>query len=119
MPVVTLTAANASGQTVSTNVSANEASFVTGVFSQDIVMSDFSKAMLAVQEELAGLKNGTVAFVLPGVHLLITPIGLVVTCVWLLIFVVAYGVGTFERISYRDQYQRAVQRDNKRVVARI
>lgn len=119
MPVVTLSAVDASGQTVSTNVSANDASFVTGVFSQDIVMSDFNKALLAVQEELVGLKNGTVAFVLPGVHLLITPIGLVVTCLWTLIFAVAWGAGTFQRVAYREQYRRALQRDNKRAVARI
>ena len=56
-------------------------------------MSDFSKALLAVQEELAGLKNGTVAFVLPGVQIMVFPIGLVITSVWLAIGVAAYAVG--------------------------
>jgi len=119
MPVVTLTAVNSLGQTVSTNVSSNEAAFVTGVFSQSIIMSDFSKALLAVQEELAGLKNGTVAFVLPGVRIMVFPIGLVITSIWLAIFVAAYGMGTFQRLAYREQYQRAVQRETKRAVGRI
>jgi hypothetical protein len=119
MPVVTLTAVNSLGQTVSTNVSSNEAAFVTGVFSQSIIVSDFSRALLAVQEELAGLRNGTVAFVLPGVRIMVFPIGLVITSVWLAIFVAAYGMGTFQRLSYREQYQRAVQRENKRAMGRI
>lgn len=119
MPVVTLTAQNNLGQTVSTNVSSNEAAFVTGVFSQSIIMSDFSKALLAVQEELAGLKNGTVAFVLPGVRIMVFPIGLIITSVWLAIGLAAYGMGTVQRIAFREQYQRAVQRENKRAVGRI
>ncbi|KAB5576605.1 hypothetical protein GE09DRAFT_1024937 [Coniochaeta sp. 2T2.1] len=117
MPVVTLTAVNTLGQTVSTNVSSNEAAFVAGVFSQSIIMSDFNQALLAVQEELAGLRNGTVAFVLPGVQIMVFPIGLVITSVWLAIGVAAYGMGTIQRIAFREQYQRAVQRESKRAVA--
>lgn len=119
MPVVTLTAVNSLGQTVSTNVSSNEAAFVTGVFSQSIIMSDFSKALLAVQQELTGMNNGTVAFVLPGVRIMVFPIGLIITSVWLAIGVAAYGIGTIQRIAYRERYQRALQRENKRAVGRI
>jgi len=119
MPVVTMTAVNDLGETVSTNVSSNEAAFITGVFSQSVIVSDFGKAMLAVQEELAGLKNGTVAFVLPGVSIMVFPVGLVITSIWLAIGLAAYGMGTAQRIAFREQYQRAVQRENKRAVGRI
>jgi hypothetical protein len=119
MPVVTLRAVNTLGQTVSTNVSSNEAAFVTGVFSQSIIMSDFNQAMLAVQEELAGLRNGTVAFVLPGVRIMVFPVGLVITSIWLAIGVAAYGLGTVQRIQYRESYQRALQRATKSAVGRI
>jgi hypothetical protein len=119
MPVVTLSAVNTAGQTVSTNVSSNEAAFVTGVFSQSIIMSDFSMAMLAVQQEVAGLKNGTVAFVLPGVQIMVFPIGLVITSVWLAIGIAAYGYGTVQRIAFREQYRRRTQRAVKGAVGRI
>lgn len=110
MPIVTLTAVNSAGQTVRTNVSSNEAAFVTGVFSQSIVMSDVSRATLAVQNEVAGLKNGTVAFVLPGVQIMVFPIGLVITSIWLALGIAAYGYGTVQRIQYREQYRRRMQR---------
>lgn len=119
MPTVTLSATNSLGQTVSTNVSANEAAFVAGVFSQSVIVSDFSRAMLAVQDEVAGLKNGTVAFVLPGVQVMVFPIGLVITSVWLAIGIAVYGYGTFQRVQFREQYRRRAQRMNKGAVGRI
>ncbi|KAF4930617.1 hypothetical protein CGCVW01_v000823 [Colletotrichum viniferum] len=106
MPTLTLTGVNAAGQSVSTNVSSNEASFITGVFSKEIVRSDVAMAQAAVDDVVAGLKNGTVAFVLPGVQLMIFPVGLIVTGTWLLIGVAFYGFGTYERIGYADSYRR-------------
>lgn len=119
MPVVTLTGVAPTGQTVSTNVSSNEAAFVTGVFSQSIIVSDFSKALLAVQEEVEGLRNSTVAFVLPGVRIMVFPIGLVITSAWLAIGIAAYGYGTIQRIAFREQYQRRAQRAVKGNTGRI
>ncbi|KAJ3521970.1 hypothetical protein NM208_g13060 [Fusarium decemcellulare] len=65
MPILTLTAKNSTGSTIRTNVSINEAAFLTGVFSRDVVMSDFSMAQAAVDEQVAGLKNGTCRFRAP------------------------------------------------------
>ncbi|KAI3540152.1 hypothetical protein CABS01_14214 [Colletotrichum abscissum] len=106
MPTLTLTGVNAAGQTVSTNVSSNEAAFLTGVFSKEIIKSDLAVAQAAVDEVVAQLKNGTVAFVLPGVQLMIFPVGLVVTSTWLLIGLAFYGFGTYERIGYAESYRR-------------
>lgn len=106
MPILTLSAKNSTGGQVSTNVSVNEASFLTGVFSREVVMSDWSMAQVAVDDQVAGLKNGTVAFVLPGVQLLVFPVGLIITSVWLLIGLAAYGFGTWERMKYADMYKR-------------
>ncbi|KND89663.1 hypothetical protein TOPH_05657 [Tolypocladium ophioglossoides CBS 100239] len=106
MPTFTLTAQNPNGGAVSTNVSLNEASFLTGVFAAQVVMSDFSAAQAAVDDRLAALHNGTAAFVLPGVQLMIFPVGLIITSVWLLLGVVAYGTGTYERMYYADMYKR-------------
>ncbi|KAF5006051.1 hypothetical protein FDECE_7563 [Fusarium decemcellulare] len=109
MPILTLTAKNSTGSTIRTNVSINEAAFLTGVFSRDVVMSDFSMAQAAVDEQVAGLKNGTVAFVLPGVQLMVFPIGLIITSIWLVIFVAAVGFGTYERFNYAEMYKRRQQ----------
>ncbi|KAJ0158696.1 hypothetical protein CTA2_11068 [Colletotrichum tanaceti] len=106
MPTLTLTGVNAAGQTVTTNVSSNEAAFISGVFSKEVIRSDLAVAQAAVDEVVAQLRNGTVAFVLPGVQIMIFPIGLIVTSAWLLIFVAFVGFGTYERIGYADSYRR-------------
>ncbi|KAK0641450.1 hypothetical protein B0T16DRAFT_461513 [Cercophora newfieldiana] len=117
MPVLTLSATNSQGRQVSTNVSSNEAAFVTGVFSQEIVMSPFRLAELAVDEEIARLRNGTSAFQLPGVQIMIFPIGLIITSLWTVIGVGAYALGTYNRYNFREQYRRRIQRVEKSAVA--
>ena len=119
MPVVTLTGTNSNGQTVSTNVSSNEAAFVAGVFSQTVVMSNATIAQAAVNEIVNGLNNGTVAFVLPGVQIILFPIGLIITSVWLAVALAVIGFGMFERISYREQYKRRAVMSSKPAANRI
>ncbi|KAK1779826.1 hypothetical protein QBC45DRAFT_125875 [Copromyces sp. CBS 386.78] len=105
LPIVTLSGTTPSGGQVSTNISSNEAAFVAGVFSKEVVLSDFNRAQLAVQDEMARLKNGTTAFVLPGVQIMVFPIGLIITSVWLAVFIAAYGYGTFCRYNFAVQYR--------------
>lgn len=110
IPTLTLTARSAVGSPITTNVSLNEASFLTGVFSNEIVMGDFSAAQAAVAVQVAALNNGqgsgTVPFVLPGTQVMIFPAGLIIVSVWLLAAVAAYGYGTWQRMQYRDMYKR-------------
>jgi hypothetical protein len=110
MPILTLTAQNSTGGTVNTTVSSNEAVFVTGVFSKVVVMSDFAEANQAVEKTLALLSEKKVAFVLPGIQLMVYPIGLIITSVWLVLGVLAYGIGTYDRIRYADSYRRRLAR---------
>ncbi|TQV94136.1 hypothetical protein V2A60_002803 [Cordyceps javanica] len=105
MPTLTLAATNTSGVRVATNVSLNEATFLNGVFSREVVQSDFSAAQAAVDDALAALHNGTAAFVLPGVQLMIFPVGLIITSIWLALGLAAYGMGTFERIQHAENYR--------------
>ncbi|KAI0376299.1 hypothetical protein F5Y04DRAFT_213273 [Hypomontagnella monticulosa] len=119
MPIVTLTAKNGAQQ-VSTNVSSNEAAFVNGFFAGEIPQSDFTRASVAVSNITIQMQNGTVAFVLPGVNILIFPVGLVITSIWLAIGLGFYGFGTYERYNYRDTYRRRKARaDGKPAYARI
>ena len=119
MPVVTLSGINPQGQRVSTNVSSNEAAFVNGVFSNEIVMSPFRLAELAVEAEVARLRNGTTAFVLPGVQIMIFPISLVITGLWTVIFLAAYGFGTYNRYHFREAYIARMARVEKAAVSRF
>ncbi|PNY27875.1 Uncharacterized protein TCAP_02198 [Tolypocladium capitatum] len=105
MPTVTITLQTANNDTMGTNISLNEASFLNGVFSSQVV-SDFAAAQAAVDASLAAVRNGTVAFVVPGVQILIFPIGFIITSVWLLLGLLAYGVGTYERVTYAHLYKR-------------
>lgn len=113
MPTITLSGVNSAGQSVSTNVSSNEAVFVAGVFSQEVFLSDTAKAQAAVDTIVSRMQNGTVAFVLPGVQFLIFPVGLVVTGVWLVIGLAVIGLGFFERVNYRESYRRRSARAGK------
>ncbi|KAI0508857.1 hypothetical protein F5B22DRAFT_649557 [Xylaria bambusicola] len=106
MPIFTLTATDATGRTISANVSSNEAAFVNGIFSKEVVQSRFGQASLAQQKITQEMEAGSVPFVLPGVNILIFPIGLVVSGVWLLLGIGAYGYGTYERYNYRETYRR-------------
>ncbi len=128
MPTLTLTAVNSQGKTIATNVSSNEAAFVAGVFSQDIILSDFSRAQLAVDDIVSKLQlfnNGTlpagetIAFVLPGVQIMIFPIGLIVTSAWLLVGLVAVGFGTVQRMNFREQFRRRSARAGGKGAGRI
>jgi len=74
IPVVTLTGTNSGGETVSTNVSMNEAAFVSGVFSNQVVLSSTAIAQLELDMVKAQLANGTTPFVVPGVRIMIFPI---------------------------------------------
>ncbi|KAF4507814.1 hypothetical protein G6O67_004275 [Ophiocordyceps sinensis] len=106
MPTFTLTAQNTNGGPVSTNLSLNEAAFVNGVFSKQVILSDFASAQAAVDDKLAAVRNGTVAFVLPGIQIMVFPVGAIITGVWLLLGLVAYGFGTYERSMYAKAYKK-------------
>ncbi|KAH8681771.1 hypothetical protein BX600DRAFT_429687 [Xylariales sp. PMI_506] len=119
MPTVSLKGVDAAGTIATTNVSMNEASFVSGIFADDTVLSDTAKAQLALDSEIAGLANGTVAFVLPGVNILIFPVGLIVTGFWTVVGVSAYAFGTFQRMGYAESFRQRKMRAGKSSAGRI
>lgn len=114
IPKVTLSARQAI-----TTVSPNEAAFINGVFSKEVVMSDFGRAQLAVDNITAQFQEGNVAFVLPGVNILIFPIGLIITSIWTVLGFGFYGFGTYERYAYREAYRRRKAWDLKGSTGRI
>ncbi|KOS21980.1 hypothetical protein ESCO_002098 [Escovopsis weberi] len=85
LPDIKLTAKSSSGEEINSTISANEASFVVGIFSKATVLSQWAMAQAAVNDQLAALHNGTISFIVPGRHIMIFPIGAIITGAWLLI----------------------------------
>ncbi|KAK4245864.1 hypothetical protein C7999DRAFT_33721 [Corynascus novoguineensis] len=119
MPIVTLKAIDGTGKEAKTIVSTNEAAFVAGEFANDEIRTNLTMAQLAVDKMIEGLNNGTVAFVLPGVQIMIFPIGLIITSIWLTLGLTAYGFGTYERYNFREAHKRRIAVAQKAGVARI
>ena len=89
-----------------TTLSPNEASFLTGVFSDMTPQSDFAAAQGAVDRQIQRLEDRDIAFVLPGTQIMIFPIGLIITGTWMLLGVSVYGFGTWERWQHREMYRQ-------------
>jgi hypothetical protein len=110
MPSLSLIARSPrSSGNLTTVLSPNEASFVTGVFSTLTPQSAFSLAQAAVSSSLTLLEEGDIAFVLPGTQILIFPIGLVITGTWALLGCGVYAFGTVERWRFREGYRERVK----------
>lgn len=104
VPTITLNTANASsGASASTNLTAADGVwFVVGDFK-----NQSSIAAEAVTPAFAAAAiTAASPYVIPGITLGIFPTGLIVTCAWTFLFVLAYGVGTMGRIRHRDVYRK-------------
>jgi Flp pilus assembly protein TadB len=105
VPEIDLVAKNRAGQDVKVTISSQEASFVNGVFAQ-------RKAVTAQPAAAAATTNVIEApFILPGTSLAFFPIGLVITSIWMGLFFLVVGFGTYGRMQFRDQYRRRMKRE--------
>ncbi|KAJ9614226.1 hypothetical protein H2200_002362 [Cladophialophora chaetospira] len=101
LPDVKLNAAIDSTQPIMTNVSASDGAwFVIGQF-----RNEFTTGLVDRTVAVAAIAAAA-PFVLPGTTLGIFPTGLIVTCAWTFLFLLAYGLGTIGRIQYRSAYRK-------------
>ncbi|TVY83080.1 hypothetical protein LSUE1_G003035 [Lachnellula suecica] len=114
-PTVSLTAVNATGQTVNTTLSSQEASFVSGVFATEVVPT---QSQVSPPIQTLVVAPGA-PFVVPGLNILIFPIGAIITGVWAVLLMATIGYGTFGRIQFRDSYRRRMAISMKGDMARI
>jgi len=99
---VTLTGRNSAGLQVNATLDSGEASFVSGVFALEATVSK-----TVVQPPIQTLVVASDApFVVPGMNLLIFPIGGVITCIWAVLLIATIAYGTMGRIQFRDQFRR-------------
>ncbi|KAK2756815.1 hypothetical protein FQN54_005261 [Arachnomyces sp. PD_36] len=107
-PNITVSAQN-NGKLVETTLSSDTISYVAG----RLVDPSNNPSNITVPEasaQLAAVVDSATPFVLPGQTLGIFPTGLIITCAWTLIFILAVGYGTFCRMKFRAHYRRRVLR---------
>ncbi|OAP55026.1 hypothetical protein AYL99_10726 [Fonsecaea erecta] len=101
LPDIKLNAATNSQTPIMANVSAADGAwFVVGAFKDE-----FKNGLVSPSVAAAAI-TAAVPFVLPGTKLGIFPTGLIVTCSWTFLFLLAYGLGTIGRIQYRSVYRK-------------
>jgi hypothetical protein len=115
VPTVTLTGEQPNGQMVNTTLSSNEATFVSGVFAAQVTPT---KSRVIPPMQTLVVASGS-PFVVPGLHILIFPIGGIITGVWVLLFIATITYGTIGRMQFREQYRRRAAQAEKANVARI
>jgi hypothetical protein len=115
VPTVTLTGTETNGRQVNTTLSSQEATFVAGVFSTPLTptISEADKPMQTL------VVTGDNPFVVPGLNILIFPIGGVITGIWAILLVSTIGYGTYGRMQFREDYRRRAARAAKGDIARI
>jgi len=114
-PTVTLTGTDTTGATVNTTLSSSEATFVSGVFA---ATPTISKATVQSPIQTLVVASGQ-PFVVPGLNILIFPIGGIITGIWAVLFVATIAYGTYGRLRFRENYRRRRAREEKGNMARI
>lgn len=115
VPTVSLTGTESTGAKVNTSLSSNEATFVNGVFAAQATVT---KAQVAAPIQTLVVASDA-PFVVPGLNILIVPIGLIITSIWTVLFVGTIAYGTVGRMQFREQYRRRSARAEKGDLARI
>lgn len=109
VPSVTLVGTDATGNRVNTTLSSQEATFVSGVFAAQA-------APTPVAQDKPWQTLVTTAdqpFVVPGLNILIFPIGAIITGVWAILFCGTIAYGTFGRYQFREDFRRRSARAEK------
>ncbi|KAI0997964.1 hypothetical protein K3495_g10226 [Podosphaera aphanis] len=115
VPTISLSAIDTTGVAVNTSLSNDEATFVNGVFAQQLVPT---KAQLAPPIQTLVVAPDA-PFVVPGLTILIFPMGLIITGTWTILFITTLTIGTLGRIQYRDQFRSLKQIEAKGSLRRI
>jgi hypothetical protein len=115
VPEVTLTGVDTTGTKVNTSLTNDEATFVSGVFAKQVTVTQSQ-----VQPPIQTLVVASDApFVVPGISILIFPIGGIITGIWTVLFCATIAYGTIGRMQFREQFRRRTATAQKSNLARI
>ncbi|WEW57117.1 hypothetical protein PRK78_002577 [Emydomyces testavorans] len=113
IPNITITARTPSNGSVSTALSSDTLSYVSGfLMNDDRSPNNITFPDAAVQAP--SIIAAATKFVIPGTSLGIYPVGLIVACVWTGLFFLIVGLGTLRRIQFREHFRGRVQMDAAR-----
>lgn len=104
IPTITL-AAN-TGAVANTSLASDMISYVTGQF----VQADGTPTNITAPEADAvatAVAASASVFVLPGTHIMVFPVGLIITCAWSGLLIAVVGAGAAGKYHHRMQYRRA------------
>lgn len=104
-----MTGLDATNNNVSTTLSSQEATFVAGVFA-----AQAAPTPVAQDKPLQTLVTAPdQPFVVPGLNILIFPIGGIITGIWAILFCGTIAYGTFGRYQFREDFRRRKARAGK------
>ncbi|KAK4938392.1 hypothetical protein LTR66_015099 [Elasticomyces elasticus] len=92
--------------TISAPANMNGVYFTTGIFSDQVLSTPAIARQAASSTFAANAVASATPFEYPGRTFGIFPTGLIVTGAWVVVFVLAYGLGTYGRLRHRDVYRR-------------
>ncbi|KAH8810894.1 hypothetical protein F5884DRAFT_749298 [Xylogone sp. PMI_703] len=116
-PTITLVGMESSGIMQNTTLSSKEATFVNGVFAAS---PSATGNLASVPKPIQTLVTAPdKPFVVPGVSILIFPIGGIITGIWCVAFISTVAYGTIMRMKFRENYRRRAARADKGQMARI
>lgn len=113
IPTISLSGTIKDGTELKTELSTQDASFVNGAFADNQIKASPSPTNSIGSPGLSAQPSagGTTEFLIPGRRLGIFPVGFVITMIWTFFFVVVIGLGTFDRIRFREAYRRRLKRE--------
>jgi hypothetical protein len=91
---------------VNTSLASDIISYVAGQF----VQADGTPTNITTPEAVTmatAIAASASVFVLPGTHIMVPPVGLIITCAWSGLLIAAVGAGTAGKYHHRMQYRRA------------
>lgn len=105
--------ANVNGSSIQSQIQASDSVyFTTGQFKGEAAQQ---MALVAARPEMAvAAIEISKGFVLPGTTFGIYPTGLIVTALWCVLFILAFGLGTLGRIRHRDVYRKRLAATSSR-----
>lgn len=118
-PTISLSGTTKDGTVLRAEISPQDASFLNGAFADNQTQDSPSSANRvgggggggSSSSPPAQSSAGTTEFLIPGRTLGIFPVGFVITMIWTFFFVLVIGLGTFDRIRFREAYRRRLERE--------
>ncbi|RKF65023.1 hypothetical protein GcC1_126017 [Golovinomyces cichoracearum] len=114
-PVVTLSAIDSTGANVKTSLSSDELTFVNGVFAKKLTNT---VPLLAPPIQTLVVAPDA-PFVVPGLNILIFPVGLIITGTWTVLIIATIGYGTYGRIQWREQFRETKLKESRSSMSTI